>query len=298
MCAVTAQSRAGVQVLMATALLMSASWSRAAEPLGVPRPLSTREIEVIGGRIVSSGESPWQVALVSSIGTNHVEGVFCGGTLIDSQWVLTAGHCLYDPKNCVQLTRQAFFVAYGSTDLGKKVSLMAPAELRPGKGYSCGSKSNDIALIGLREPVSMSAFVQLPSPAQAATLVVPGARFMTTGWGLTEANGWKSRELLAVEVPVIQYDACKAHYGSVLPAKAICAGEVGKDACTGDSGGPLYQRMTDGRAVQLGIVSFGDSCGKATSPGVYTPVAEYLAWIEEVRKPKPCTAQDIANRIC
>jgi secreted trypsin-like serine protease len=83
-----------------------------------------------------------------------------------------------------------------------------------------------------------------------------------------------------------------------LPANAICAGEAGKDSCTGDSGGPLYKRTPGQPPVQVGIVSFGDSCGKARVPGVYTPVVAHLAWIEETRKPKPCTPQDIANRIC
>ena len=34
------------------------------------------------------------------------------------------------------------------------------------------------------------------------------------------------------------------------------------------------------------------------SPGAYTPVIEHLAWIQETRKGKQCTAQDIAKRIC
>lgn len=295
--AVIPRSRTRVLAVFAAVSFFPIGRGHAAEPQGMPHPLATREIEVIGGSRVNAWESPWQVALISSA-SSPVQGVFCGGTMVDSQWVLTAAHCLYDPTNCAKIPRQAFYVAYGSTDLGKRVSLMAPAELFHPKEYSCKGKSHDIALIRLQEPISVTTFVRFPSPTEAAKLTSPGVRLMTTGWGLTEVDGWKSRDLLEVEVPIVRLDTCKAHYGEELPQAALCAGEAGKDACTGDSGGPLYKRKVAGVTVQVGVVSFGDSCGKAKIPGVYTPVVEYLAWIEAIRKPKPCTQQDIDEHRC
>lgn len=296
----TAKRRTCASALVAIVAvsLFPAESLHAAEAQTLPQVLSTRKIEVIGGRMVGATESPWQVALVSSAAINHVDGVFCGGTMIDSQWVLTAAHCLYDPANCTRLAPQAFYVAYGSTDLGRKVSLVAPAELHHPTSYNCRSKEHDIALIKLWEVIDVKTLIQLPSLPEASSLTVTGSRLLTTGWGLTEVNGWKSRELLEVEVPVVKYDTCKAHYGATLPAGAICAGEAGKDACTGDSGGPLYKRKEGGQVVQVGVVSFGDSCGKAKIPGAYTPVTEHLAWIKETLKPKACTQQDIAERRC
>lgn len=52
------------------------------------------------------------------------------------------------------------------------------------------------------------------------------------------------------------------------------------------------------KAVQLGVVSFGDGCGKAKTPGVYTAVANHLAWISESRKSKSCTPKDVAENRC
>lgn len=296
----TAKRRTCASALVAVVAvsLFPAGSLHAADAQAMPQPLSTRKIEVIGGRVVGAAESPWQVALVSSAAINHVDGVFCGGTMIDSQWVLTAAHCLYDPANCAKLAPQGFYVAYGSTDLGRKVSLVAPAELHHPKGYNCKGKEYDVALVKLREWIDVKTFIQLPSPSEASSLTVTGSRLQTTGWGLTEVNGWKSRELLEVEVPVVPYDSCKARYGATLPVGAICAGEAGKDACTGDSGGPLYKRRAGSQAVQVGVVSFGDSCGKAKIPGAYTPVIGHLAWIEETLKPKACTPQDIAEQRC
>lgn len=275
--------------------LWAAAGSRAAEPMGKPTPSGLAVPDVIGGTKVSPWQSPWQVALVSANGS-PAASVFCGGTLIDFQWVLTAAHCLYERGTCLPIPRQAIFVAYGSTDLGKKVSLMAPKALFHPEAYRCSAKAYDIALIQLEESVSVSPYAQLASSATASALLTPGTRLLTTGWGLTEVDGAKSRFLMELALPVARYELCQAAYGAVLPAAAICAGETGKDACTGDSGGPLYQRKGTDQAIQVGVVSFGEGCGKA--PGVYTPVAEHLAWIEETRKPKPCTPKDIAENRC
>lgn len=280
--------------------LASGVGSFAVAATGKPQPLSTRETDVVGGKKVSTGQSPWQVALVSSTG-NPAVSVFCGGTLINSEWVLTAAHCLYEHATCNKIPKQGMFVAYGSTDLGKKVSLIAPNKLIHPKGYSCNSKAFDIALIKLEEPISVVPPVQLASPSTATSLALSGQRLMTTGWGLTSVGGYNSRYLMEVEIPVVSNNQCQNAYSIALPKGVICAGEVGKDACTGDSGGPLYQRQQGNQAIQVGIVSFGDSCGKAKTPGVFTSVAEYLPWINETldqNKTIQCTPQDISEKLC
>ena len=58
---------------------------------------------------------------------------------------------------------------------------------------------------------------------------------------------------------------------------------LGKDSCTGDSGGPIILReLTDDPYVQIGIVSFsvGNECGAKNLPGVYTNIESYLDWID------------------
>jgi len=64
-------------------------------------------------------------------------------------------------------------------------------------------------------------------------------------------------------------------------ATMLCAGYVsgGRDACQGDSGGPLQCLAGGGRWKLIGIVSFGNMCGIATKPGVYTRVRAMVDWM-------------------
>ena len=73
-----------------------------------------------------------------------------------------------------------------------------------------------------------------------------------------------------------------------LTVNKLCAGEVNKDSCSGDSGGPLMlEDEVKGiyRMIQYGIVSYGPrQCGSLI-PGVYTDVTKYIKWILDNIKP-------------
>jgi trypsin len=97
-------------------------------------------------------------------------------------------------------------------------------------------------------------------------------------WGLS-CNATECREsefpemapgagkLRAVSVSLRSTRECQASIGKLFDSAAmLCAGtdHGGKDACQGDSGGPL---LVDNKIV--GVVSFGEGCGRAGRYGVY-----------------------------
>lgn len=45
---------------------------------------------IVGGQTAEKGSWPWQAMLAFRGGSQ-----FCGGSLIDENWVLTAAHCVY-----------------------------------------------------------------------------------------------------------------------------------------------------------------------------------------------------------
>ncbi|OWK54920.1 Transmembrane protease serine 11E [Lonchura striata] len=96
-------------------------------------------------------------------------------------------------------------------------------------------------------------------------------------------NCYSVNQLRQAEVRIINTEVCnrKQVYGGAITAGMLCAGylEGQVDACQGDSGGPLVQANSRGIWYLVGIVSWGDECGKPNKPGVYTRVTYYRNWI-------------------
>ncbi len=97
-------------------------------------------------------------------------------------------------------------------------------------------------------------------------------------------------KLQAVDVPIVSNENCQAaiepYLGEeVITEHKLCAGfqEGGKDACFGDSGGPLLIQEGE-QWTQIGIVSFGVDCARPFIPGVYTRLSSFLDFIDTTIK--------------
>lgn len=89
-------------------------------------------------------------------------------------------------------------------------------------------------------------------------------------------------------VPVLSNQQCDRTFGkaATIDEKIICAGSLNgdKDACGGDSGGPLMHEINEDnnyRVYQIGIVSYGFRCAEPGYPGVYTRITAYIDWIQQ-----------------
>ena len=247
--------------------------------------VSARSSAVTGGRPADVGEYPAQVALLRRGVADTFQAQYCGGTLIDPSWVLTAGHCL-DGEGLPD-------VLLGTTRLdGSGSRVASDAVFVPADLDQPADSANDIGLVHLQSPA-----VGFPTARLAyeglEILETPGTPASVTGWG--GINGDEGAQEFPVDlyegdVPVISDADCNAALADyddslVEPAEQVCAGigtssstEAAADACRGDSGGALWVIGPDRNRRQVGIVVGGPTCG--FSPTYYTSVEAFIPFIE------------------
>jgi secreted trypsin-like serine protease len=95
-------------------------------------------------------------------------------------------------------------------------------------------------------------------------------------------DGAISQTLKYVAVKAVTNLKCKETYPDTITEDMLCAignPKGGEDSCQGDSGGPLVS-VVGGKSTVVGVVSFGQGCAEANTPGVYARVTKFKAWIE------------------
>ncbi|KAH8238769.1 hypothetical protein KR038_011687 [Drosophila bunnanda] len=252
--------------------------------------------KIVNGTAASPGEFPFIVSLRRAKSGHHS----CGATLLNSHWILTAGHCVRGS------TPEQLNLQYGSQILERNATqLLRVAGIFVHPGYEPQDKyANDIALLQLADRVTFSQRVQpvrLPEPRQTT----PGnVSVILAGWGLNkvrssfscksyakqyqsvslQTGGSVQEQLQKVQLQVFSDEECSERHQTQLHDSQICAGlpEGGKGQCSGDSGGPLILTDNNSGSTQIGIVSWSKKpCARPPYPGVFTEVSAYVDWIVE-----------------
>lgn len=234
------------------------------------------EDKIMGGKFALKGENPWQVALVLPGLPESPRYLFCGGTAVGKNVVMTAAHCVDDGT-----PPGALDVIVGATKLsteGKRVKVQG---IWIDPLYVKGPPHiHDVAILRLNEDVSaMAPPIELPIAEDDAALEEK-LPVRVTGWGAPAKGGVAVRDLRTVDLIIISTPRCnqKVSYNGVIKPSMVCAGwkDGGRDACQGDSGGPLTA-MVRGKRRLLGIVSWGRDCDVVDKFGVYArlPVLDW-----------------------
>ncbi|XP_039757569.1 CLIP domain-containing serine protease 2-like isoform X2 [Pararge aegeria] len=248
---------------------------------------------IIGGLNAALGQFPWIVRLgYHTPGESELDWM-CGGALITDKHVVTAAHCV---QNGEDFTLTTIRVGEHNTKTNPDCELHVcapPIQDRSIKAIKSHPKynkpefHNDLALIVLDRPVQLNDYVVPICLPRGDQLSAPrlGEPLTAAGWGTMNMTTEERAKILQyVAVPIVKPELCNLFGGGFKVASTeICAGaQHNKDACGGDSGGPLMKVFDtpDGpKNVLVGVVSFGPTICGIRKPGVYTSVPHFLKWI-------------------
>ncbi|KAJ6643052.1 Trypsin-1 [Pseudolycoriella hygida] len=233
---------------------------------------------IVGGQETQVNQYPWMALLLYS------GRFYCGASLINDRYVLTAAHCV-NGFNKDRITVR--FLEHDRSTEGETMTITRKVKrIVRHASYSSSNYDNDIALLRLDEVLKFDNLLRpvcLPTPGKSFS----GYDGIVTGWGATQENGDVSVTLMEVTVPIHSNSECRqSGYGSSrITNNMLCAGfkEGQKDSCQGDSGGPLHVK-NDTEYQIAGVVSWGEGCAKPNYPGVYTRVNRYGTWIRSNTK--------------
>nr|XP_027206860.1 anionic trypsin-2-like [Penaeus vannamei] len=197
---------------------------------------------------------------------------FCGGSIINTRYVVTAAHCMFSPKDKPEPASK-FRVKIAEHDVISEdddvegvTRMLALESYVFHEGYTENYFNLDIALLRLEEAWTSRRTRRTDRESRR----------------LGRHDQWRQEVpdiVREVDLPIVECGR-KEIAGVLITPFMLCAGfkKGGKDSCSGDSGGPLTVEE-DGRFTLVGIVSFGEECAKRNVPGVYTRITELLEWI-------------------
>ncbi|GAV06937.1 hypothetical protein RvY_16845 [Ramazzottius varieornatus] len=272
---------------------------------------------IVGGSFVPDSRNEcWQILLI----VNDAAGrpiSYCGGSIIGSQTILTAAHCIIPNAQTTPVSQYVYTgnldVYFGAQGVGRGPNFAQPvpgdfcpgairvAKAVPHPSYVYDSSDNDIAILTLVGPVDLTSPCACPICLQCSE-PQPGDVCLQSGYGgQVQQNFPRDPNLPAEPNPILlkvvpqlvvpkNPDNCFITFannpdgsrGGTNLDNIICAGgQRSEGTCFGDSGGPFFCLDTaSNRQYQAGMPSRIPNCGIPSSKAtLYISLARYTDFI-------------------
>ncbi|TDD93858.1 S1 family peptidase [Actinomadura rubrisoli] len=257
-------------------------WLGLAAPTAQAEPDPPRPDDKVSTAIIGGKDATEPYSFMASLQDRQGEH-FCGGSLLNAEWVVTALHCVDEGMRPEDLR-----LRIGSLRKDRDGSARGAEQIVL---YPGGSPDNfDVGLVRLDEPVPNAPVpLDVRQPAGTPTRLL--------GWGCTapgpntgcgDAN--VPEVLQQLDSAVREPAACVNVAAPIHPDNEVCTGnpDTRTGPCFADSGGPLLHQTAGGWRL-IGAFSRVDypngppdfpDC--RTGLGIYSDVTVHREWIESV----------------
>ncbi len=240
---------------------------------------------IIGGNDTTIDQNPWQVSMRAT-NNHHIVGArnnhICGGSILTSEWILTAAHCVTNTINGNVIGVNEITISAGITQRNDLTTgqYRNVAQIVRHPNYNSITFENDLALIRLTAPLNFNSDVQPIQLTDEAFDSSPSNTARVTGWGLTTDNGFPSNNLQTLDMPIISSSSANSqNTGSVqVTYNMIALRLANAGVAPGDSGGPATV-LKSGQRFLIGCSSWGEA-PKDNKPTIYTRLYNYRNWID------------------
>jgi secreted trypsin-like serine protease len=237
---------------------------------------------VINGETAAPGSFPYLAFVVyEQPGSSEI----CSGTVVSSNVILTAAHCVVDEERGVLRPASGFTVVTGNvnwTSSQRVVSAVSAVAVYPEYAWT-GEYAHwgDAAVLELSQPISAP-----PVKLASSEVWTAGSAALMVGWGKVTPSQTVPTSTLRYGSTAVQSAAyCASKSSHFHPTGQVCVLDTVnhlRSACSGDSGGPLVivAPGTTSEPLEIGIASFivTPNCS-SSSPQYYTRADLVAGWV-------------------